>query len=523
MLRIYLVAIFTIFSIIKLSFGQILERFTKNGYYGYKFKKEIVVPPIYTDGPVDIYGYGVVQKNIDDKNPNEGKIYGMIDNNGQIVIPVEYQFVQKCQSTWKNEYGKLVLVKKNNKYGFLDIHSGKFIVPLVYEFIDFYGGIHDDPCKCFKEEYAIANRLNEKEDTISVLVDSYGNEVVFEDVKSIKNLNSHYKKQVFKLNYKNGDNTYLFLRDSFLLPRNMLYYYLDVDYKWNIFGSGKQFLSHLSNYVLIQNSEKQVGLVNVEKRWFIEPKYEEIKITYNRGYLLIHGFKNGHSIPINYKTGHEIFDSLNYKEIKYVSSGLYSFKKNGKYGLLDSESKLIKEAIYDQINEVDGEIIVVQNNKKGVIDKSGNVILPLIYTTIEEFIFSAYVVSIDGKYGYVGKDGKVIVKIDYDYYIKSKNGFKRKEWDNSTLVKIMPGGKSSFENNLDDPCYCKDNQCIDCNECFGNGRVFKTNDLYCKYCKGKGIYFQDGVRKTCDVCLGKSTEVKSSLCGKCNGCGKLKK
>ena len=128
------------------------------------------------------------------------------------------------------------------------------------------------------------------------------------------------------------------------------------------------------------------------------------------------------------------------------------YKKNGKYGLINSLGKKITDAIYDEIKSVnykEGTFLVKQNEKYGVINKKGTIIIEPKYETITSDNYfseknnnknSGFIVSEkteEGyRYGYINYRGKIVLPIEYTeleriteikdeknvYFIAFKNG-----------------------------------------------------------------------------------------------------
>lgn len=78
--------------------------------------------------------------------------------------------------------------------------------------------------------------------------------------------------------------------------------------------------------------------------------------------------------------------NLGYDEVDCIKQGLAVVKKNGKYGYVNQNGKLIVKPKYDKASNIFKEYqwgAVELNNKTGLIDKTGKVIVPIIY---DEFV-----------------------------------------------------------------------------------------------------------------------------------------
>jgi hypothetical protein len=112
-------------------------RYGKVGFVNTKGKE--IYPPTF-----DFYDYnekGDMRHLIRVSIPNKGM--GMINADGEIVLPMEYDMVERF-----SRYG-LIKVSKNERYGLVN-YEGKTIVPPVYEYVRFIGremlvGIEEEP------------------------------------------------------------------------------------------------------------------------------------------------------------------------------------------------------------------------------------------------------------------------------------------------------------------------------------------------------------------------------------------
>ena len=104
--------------------------------------------------------------------------------------------------------------------------------------------------------------------------------------------------------------------------------------------------------------------------------------------------------------------------------GLASFRTNDKKGIIDTLGNVIVPMKYDEIEPfMDGvarvEIFGDYPTHYGYIDKQGNEVLPVIYTDADDWFYRSMrfsdliVVGIDQKYGCFDKKGKKILPLEY--------------------------------------------------------------------------------------------------------------
>lgn len=153
-------------------------------------------------------------------------------------------------------------------------------------------------------------------------------------------------------------------------------------------------------------------------------------------------------------TGYELLEPIKLKNIATATpyeKNTLVYKKDGKFGLIDYNGKVITKNIYDSIENLqptEGKFIVSRNGKFGVIDLKGNLLVNTDYSNIisdgyytkeEGYKKSGFIVSTktnDGiKYGYISYNAKEILSTKYNeinrilkednkniYLIASENG-----------------------------------------------------------------------------------------------------
>ena len=103
-------------------------------------------------------------------------------------------------------------------------------------------------------------------------------------------------------------------------------------------------------------------------------------------------------------------------EVDVLSLG-HITHQNGKLGYRFTVGDAAVPAAYDEIRELaSGVLLVRQGQKWGAINGKGKLVLPLVYDTIQassdnEFAFP--IIEQQGHFGYLGADGKLLVKPKY--------------------------------------------------------------------------------------------------------------
>lgn len=229
---------------------------------------------------------------------------------------------------------------------------------------------------------------------------------------------------------------------------------------------------------VIDNTGKYIVNATYDEMIIIPDKNKDLFIcTYNADYdnetYSTMAIDKSNSTILNDYQNIEAISNSNLSEIWYESNVL-KFEKNGKYGLIDFNGKLILEAEYDNIYAMQGikkNIIIEKDGKKGLVNTSmGEIIINPMYdeiSTLSDSYENGYIVVLDGKYGLVGADAKVIFDPIYDeikhtssneYYVVVKEG---------KLQVVNTSGEPKLTEGFD--------QIIDIN---GDNIIFSINGMY---------------------------------------------
>ncbi len=98
----------------------------------------------------------------------------------------------------------------------------------------------------------------------------------------------------------------------------------------------------------------------------------------------------------------------------YAEKGMFGFVKNNKWGMIDTSGKIIIKPIYDGISFfVEDRAFAMVNQKYGVIDKAGKVLTPFHYDNFEDFNDGISRVVINEQFGFIDKTGKQVIPCKY--------------------------------------------------------------------------------------------------------------
>lgn len=303
------------------------------------------------------------------KVQKDGK-YGLINLEGKELLPLEYDQISAITGV-ENSYK----VQKDGKYGIVD-NEGKLVISPQYADIDLLG---DDN----KAGFIVKN------DAGMYGIVNYSNEVILEP--KYNSIEKVYGNDMYVVTENNAQK--VVNKDG-------------QDVLTTGFDTVKEILSSQENAVVFTRANKY-GVMSLSGKTIIEPEYDEIKGTKQGIYIA----KNGENYGIINSAKEEKLP-FQYTSIVYnKKADIYmaedaNFNTNVLNGNL--ESKL--SGMLLEFNEDDGYL-------KLRIDGSNKYYNFKFEEKAESDIFpnrTLFLSKQDGKYGYVDKDGKVIVDYIYD-------------------------------------------------------------------------------------------------------------
>lgn len=384
----------------------------ENGKFGViNNEGETVINPEYTeivlipnkDVPIFICTY--------DLNDQDGTYKIKVINQKNEEIFKEYSKVEAIdnfdskQNIWYED--DVLRVEKDEKYGLINF-EGKEVLPCDYDEITALKGV--------------TNNLLVKKDGKVGLVNEKGQTIVNTEYKDIKTLKEGYKNEYIIVNDNNQYGIISTTGTVIIEPKYEDVKYLNNSEMFAIKDAGVWKLINKDNQILIDG-----GYDNI-----IEAKGENVVVEKGGKYGVV-TTKNEEKIPVEYE------------QIKYTFSIYYIAKTGGKYGIINLNNEQVKDFNYINMDYVekgdfiqadvsDTETVIFDNN---LSEKISGIVSEInqekgyikVYTNNEykyyNFKFeekkssdiltsnNLFLSKKDGKYGYVNKEGKVIV--DYIY------------------------------------------------------------------------------------------------------------
>ena len=364
------------------------------------------------------------------KVQNGGK-YGLINMEGTEILPCEYDEITALQGV-----ENALLVSKDGNYGIVN-DEGKTLLPTEYAEIQGLGDKTTDGfiVKNADGKYGVVDTSNgqvidTKYDGVSkihqgdyyVVTDGGKQKVVKKD--GTESLNGSYDEIVAIL--KNPENGVIF-------KKNNKYGVMNLSGESTIKATYDD-LKEAKTGVFIAKTGDNYGIIDLEGNTLVEFKYRNI--TYNEKadlYITEDENYNNEVLDGNYEvkqTGMvtDLDDEKGYIEIRqdgeykyynfkfeeekesdiFTSNTLFVSKKDGKYGFVDKDGKVVVDYIYDDVTSQNtfGYAGIKKDGKWGSIDKTGKVVQEPTYD-LEDYLQVDFIGS-----WYLGKD------LNMNYYRK---------------------------------------------------------------------------------------------------------
>lgn len=300
----------------------------------------------------------------------------------------------------------MIRCKVNDKYGFLDLKGNEVIVTRYDDANDFVGGL----AKVGKKSASSGSTL------LYGFVDKKGTEVI-PLIYPSANLGAY---QVGLIKAKD--------------PETNRWGYYDKTGKWVL----------QPTYLEATNSDNYGGLwvkTTDGKYHYINKAGKEIGTVDSKASIYYFFGESGFAVYEDPERSYILMDK-NAKAIKVIEDcdGIYAFvddiagfkcKSNGKYGFLDLNGNKITACDFDGFAGFSNDMARVDKKvdgktKQGYIDKKGNIVLPVVYESVGNFIDGWGIIRKDSNYFFVDRNGSIKdPPRKYDELYDFKSGFAR--------------------------------------------------------------------------------------------------
>ena len=296
-----------------------------------------------------------------------GEKYGLINFNGTEILSPTYDSIMPLSGV-RNSF----VTSKDGLYGLVD-NSGNVIIDNLYT-------------------------------EISSLTDKYEDGYVVRDQNGNYGLINYNKKQVLECKYSeikhvSGNNLYVVRENGNLELIN--------ENGEVLIGSGFEDIINIASNNVIFLRDNKYGVMSSDGTVLIEPTYDELTYAFDGNYVA----KKEDSYGI-INTSNETKVEFSYSYITYMSdeSIIEADKADGSTDLMDTSFNVKVTGIVSEINTNKGYVKVRVNNENKYYNfRLEERTAQDIFTTNTLFLSRK-----DGKYGYVNKEGIVVVDYIYD-------------------------------------------------------------------------------------------------------------
>ena len=304
--------------------------------------------------------------------------YGLVDSKGSLIIDIDYKEITNLGDNYKKGY---ITVSQDNKYGIIDYNKKK-VLENKYEGIDKVSGTN----------WFVAKTVDGKR-----VVNNKGEEVISSGFEEVAEILSSDSGIIFINSGKYGvmnekgeviieakyDKLKEATTDVFIAKTGDNYGIIDkkgntkVEFKYANIDYSKE-----AGIYIAENKEYMADLMDNEFNVNITGILSELNTE--KGYMKVR-------IGTEYKYYNFKFEEKEAKDV-LTSNNLFLSKKDGKYGFVDKEGKVIVDYIYEDATEQNsyGYAAIKKDGLWGSIDHQGNVVIEPTYNlddnTLIDFI-----------------------------------------------------------------------------------------------------------------------------------------
>ena len=393
MRRTLYIIILTLLPII--SYAQSIADLTK--------KAEIEKNPLHIYSSIGFYHNDlyIVRKD----NDKEGTYaYGVVDNDGTVYIPVEYDQIE-FEKEGREYKDNIYKCKKKEKWGLVSSTNG-ILLPCEYSSLEGNGIWRT--CKSGKYGYVQLNGTSSITTLIPCIYESLGkysaDSYIRATLKGKKGMIDSQNKIIIPFKYSKVGNPCHTSNGYSII-------WVEKDGKLGIYNDDGKELQPCDidkAYILTENNS-------------IELSYTDCPST---DYIYI--VRNGLTGLISGSTFETIIPCM-YEHLSPIKSNKAFYKVNGKWGIIDTSNKTIQLAIYDNV-EIDGSTLSEQkmpsmafqsnmyvrnNGKVGMLKANGEDFIPVKYDSLGMYSDNMLVAKVGDKYGFLNEYGKETVPFIY--------------------------------------------------------------------------------------------------------------
>lgn len=356
-------------------------------------------------------------------------LWGYTDLQYQVKIPFRYDFAEPF-------FGKVAVVKKERKVFLIDRKGRevqKNFSSIYMADYDWGLGVRNDSLHVFNPEGQTIVTL--PYNSFSYRGMSHGAAVVF-SCKTVFDALREDSVDECVCNFVNREGKILLEKDmktvyypgrgTMAYQSGNRFHIIDPNGKELGSVSGRNFeRTPVRNHLLVENEDGKWGIRNLQDQVLVPHEYTDIQYAYENAFWL----KNDSTYALyhlrkGFLTGFEYEDM----QVFYVD-GYTTVQKDGKYGYMDKNGRLVIDCIYFQAFDFgQGLALVCQDrNTCGYVDRNNKTRIPFRYHQDFSSRFKEGFSRVDtGRYfGYINRRGEEVIPLKYytPYdYVYFRNG-----------------------------------------------------------------------------------------------------
>lgn len=226
------------------------------------------------------------------------------------------------------------------------------------------------------------------------------------------------------------------------------YALVNKDGKWGIIDTNNKLIipfeydylgmTYQQPYWIIARKNEKEGMIDRQGQIKIPFEYDDIQ-QFAGGVVRV--TKNAKTAFIN-QNNQVVIDWAERGYQGEFTYGLNYYHDKGKNHVIDTTGKVLFSTPY-HISYIDkNHIIIIHNEKYGLLNHQGKVILPPIYQYVASEKQGLIAVAKNNKLGFVDKNGKIVVPIQYNYHGEDEIYHSRKLYYVNDVVKVRQVGKN---------------------------------------------------------------------------------
>ncbi|PNK60460.1 WG repeat-containing protein [Psychrobacter sp. FDAARGOS_221] len=364
--------------------------------------------------------------------------FGMVNADGEEVIAPEYSLFKFFSDDI------FIAFDKDFKAGLIN-HNGEIVLPVIYDVVD--------PLRSrvqYFEEHAIIQVGKSVEDMKTGLIDSQG-QIIIEPKYRFINSAGDSNNQLLDVGIKVGDSTndikygLVTYSDQIVVP---LIYDAPINFngnKWarlckdnkcNFINTKGELLlpywaddvGRFSESMAWIKQEGRYGYIDESGQLAIPFIYSEAE-DFEQGRAIVVYDDNNLSLAPGWDEAEQwdtygIIDqdnhaivSFEYQGITRINPNLFYIQKSDGFDFVDSNGNLATTKKFDKIvwsSLFDEFFAVKKDGKWGFINRDFETVIPFEYDKVVEFYDDLAAVKKNNKFGFIDKDGQTVIPFDYD-------------------------------------------------------------------------------------------------------------